>query len=73
MKIEFNNLGRGKLTFIIPYNGAANNPDGIAEAAQREARKHTVSRFIDALYDMDKNEGQIVAGYRPIGTFKLIA
>jgi hypothetical protein len=71
VKIQFENVGRDS------WNGIIEKPDTkdvdtILNYAQKEAKKYLLSRFINVEYDVLKNEGEISAGFRSVGTFKVV-
>ena len=69
-KIQLINVGRGKFCGVI--ESAKDDADSIAEAAYREARKHLMSRDIEATYDAETNHGTIEAGFHSVGIFSVI-
>ena len=73
VKIRFINVGREKfsdiVTFKVPKHFSAND---IATLAYKEVRKHLISSGIEAIYDSEKNEGKIFAGFHKVGEFKVV-
>jgi len=74
--IEFDKVGReewsDRVTFKLPkdYKPTA---DDIAALAYREARNHLSSMSVLCVYHMDKNEGNIYAGFHHVGSFKVVS
>jgi len=76
IKIHLHEVGRQKFTDDITFTvNKANyefSPDDIASIAFREARKHLISANVNAIYDAEKNEGTICAGFHTVGKFWVV-
>jgi hypothetical protein len=75
ISIQFLAIGRQKwtddITFTIPKSNYKFTPDDIAAMAFKEARKHLISAGVETVYNQEKNEGSVFAGFRCVGKFKV--
>ena len=76
IKIQFIEVGRQNfsetVTFVVPRKNYKFSPDDIAALAFREARKHLHSANVNAIYNSEKNEGTVYAGFHMVGKFRVV-
>jgi len=70
--LQFSHLGRNNFCGEKLLHPEIATPDEIAEVAFSEARKHLMSRDINCVFDAEKNEGTVFAGFRGVGKFSVV-
>lgn len=70
--LQFTNVGRKKFSGKKLLHPEITTPDEIAEVAFFEARKHLMSRDVNCVYDSEKNEGLVSAGFHVVGRFTIV-
>lgn len=69
--VNFNSVGRARATWSVDF---AKRPDEMDIARAVQKKKCLASRFVDVEFiNDDETEGDISAGFRTVGTFKVVA
>jgi hypothetical protein len=63
MKVQFINVGRNNFNATMQLKTVA--------AIRKEVKKHLLSRSVDFVYDEEKDEYAVLAGFHEVGTIKI--